>query len=169
MVGNASGVSGNDECENDLTKTKALEAQYSKSLLLTDYDELPSILGYVRIDTLDLIYPIYRYVTDENLEKGICHTEGTALPGYGASLLAGHTGVYGQQFFSNIGKLSEGDEIDIYMNDECLTYTVTGSVTVLPENVSDEWAKADEDTLVLITCTPAGSNTHRLLVTASLL
>lgn len=143
-----------------------LISKYNLSLSKEDYQALPELLGYIRIEKLEIIYPIYKTTSDAVLNMGIGHFENTHIPSYAIgvhSVLVGHNGIYGQEYFSDIGSLEVGDRVEILIANESLIYTVTGSEIVLPD---EAWFVTDEkiNLLTLVTCTPYGSNTHRLLV-----
>lgn len=160
----------NNNSGADTSSKWELVDAYNASLLQTDYDKLDEILGYIEIDKLNIKYPIYRYATDENLEKGIAHVDGTSAPSEKDGVhifLLGHNGVYNSDLFTHLDELSEGDEVIIYTLDKTLTYEVTEKEIKLPEDVSYD-IDSETNTLTLMTCTPYGVNTHRLLVQCKL-
>lgn len=128
------------------------------------------IMGYIEIKKAQIYLPIY-HGTDENvLQAGIGHIEGSSLPvgGIGThSILSGHTGLPSSKLFSNIDKLKVGDTFELHILGETLTYQVESTVVLLPEEAEKQQIDPDRDLCTLMTCTPYGINSHRLLVTGS--
>lgn len=127
------------------------------------------IMGYVNIPSIDVSLPIYHTTDDSVLQIGVGHLEGTSLPVGGEnthSALSGHRGLPSAKLFTNLDKLIEGDTFTINILDETLTYQVDQIRTVLPDEVSDLEIINGGDYCTLVTCTPYGINTHRLLVRA---
>jgi len=126
-------------------------------------------MARIRIPSIGVDLPIYHGTDDTTLARGIGHLFGSALPvgGDGThSVLTGHNGFAQATFFDDIDGLHNGDLIIINVLGEDLYYEVDQQVTVLP-NETDELRKVPgHDYLTLITCTPTGVNTHRLLVRA---
>lgn len=141
----------------------------------TDYKRLldpegTGVMAYVEIPKISVNLPIYHSDDAEILEKGIGHIEGTALPVGGEGchcVLTGHSGVAGKRLFSDIDKLTEGDVFYIHVLNNTLAYEVTDINTVLPHETEYLESVEDEDLCTLVTCTPFGVNTHRLLVKGS--
>ena len=128
------------------------------------------IMAYVEIPKLTVELPIYHSDDAEILEKGIGHIEGTALPVGGVGchcVLTGHSGVAGKRLFSDLDKLTEGDVFYIHVLNNTLAYEVTDINTVLPYETQYLEPVEGEDLCTLVTCTPFGVNTHRLLVKGS--
>jgi len=126
------------------------------------------LMGYIHISTIDVLLPIYHGVSDEVLEKGVGHIPATALPvgGEGThAVLTGHTGLSHAKMFDDLTKLKLGDEFYLEIIDEMLVYEVKTIEVVLPEDVSSLQREEGEDKVTLVTCTPYGVNSHRLLVT----
>lgn len=137
-----------------------------------DYDELlnyddDGIMGYVQIPRIDVYEAIYHGTSDEVLAKGIGHLANTSLPvgGDGThSVLSGHTGLPEAELFSNLEEMVEGDVFYIHVLGETLAYEVDQIKVVEPSDTSDLQIEADHDYVTLVTCTPYGINSHRLLV-----
>ena len=125
------------------------------------------IMGYIEIPLINCSLPIY-HGTDENvLQIAIGHIEGTSLPIGGESthcVLSGHRGLPSARLFTDIDQLVVGDEFMIRTLDESLTYEVDQILIVLPHEVDDLRIEAGKDYCTLVTCTPYGINSHRLLV-----
>ena len=124
-------------------------------------------MGYIVIPKISLNQPIFHSTDEMVLEQGIGHLENTSLPVGGASthcVLTGHTGVPGMMLFTDLEEMETGDKFYLKVLDEVLAYEVDQIKVVLPENREDLKIVDDEDYVTLITCTPYGVNTHRLLV-----
>lgn len=124
-------------------------------------------MGYIVIPKISLNQPIFHSTDEIVLEQGIGHLENTSLPVGGASthcVLTGHTGVPGMMLFTDLEEMETGDKFYIKVLDEVLAYEVDQIKVVLPENREDLKIVDGEDYVTLITCTPYGVNTHRLLV-----
>ena len=137
-----------------------------------NYDEvlnLDEAMCYVEIPKLDLKLPVYHGTSEEVLRKGVGHLEMTALPIGGKNrrtVLTGHRGLPRAELFTRLDEMEFGDEIYIHVLDETHAYKVTEIETVEPEKLQDLTITPDgEDLVTLVTCTPYGVNTHRLLVT----
>lgn len=127
------------------------------------------IMGYIEIPRTDTYLPISHGTDAETLEKSVGHVIGSSLPigGEGShAVLSGHSGMSDQRMFSDLENLHLGDIFYLHILDETLAYKVTGIETVLPEDTSLLGINAEKDMVTLVTCTPFGVNTHRLLVQA---
>lgn len=127
------------------------------------------VMGTLVIPKIDLQMPIYHYTNDEELQKGVGHMESTSLPVGGASshaVLAGHNGLPSVKIFDLLDELEPGDYFVIEVLGEEHAYCVTGKETVLPEETQSLAVQDGKDLVTLVTCTPYGVNTHRLLVHA---
>lgn len=125
------------------------------------------IMGYIDIPKIDVSLPVYHGTDEAVLQIAIGHIEGTSLPigGIGNhSALSGHRGLPSAKLFSNIDQLKEGDHFLLQVMDRTLTYEVDQIKTVLPSEMQDLDFDKEKDLCTLITCTPYGVNTHRLLV-----
>lgn len=174
------------ESMEDSELTAALEAanaynaalrpvRYTKAALdaaAVGYDHLLNLYGngimaYVEIPKIHVNLPIYHGTTTEVLEKGIGHLTGSSLPIGGVgnhAVLTGHSGVAGQRLFSDLDQLEIGDVFFIRVLNQQLAYEVRAIDTVLPEDTKLLTSVDGKDKCTLVTCTPFGVNTHRLLV-----
>jgi sortase A len=135
--------------------------------LLDSTENQNGIMGYITIDKIDVYLPIYHGTSSEALARGAGHIEGSSLPigGKGThAVISGHRGLPGAKLFTDLDELVEGDTFTITVLDEVYTYEVDQIRIVLPEEVSDLDIVDGEDYVTLVTCTPYGVNTHRLLV-----
>lgn len=174
------------ESMEDSELTAALEAanaynaalrpvRYTKAALdaaAVGYDHLLNLYGngimaYVEIPKIHVNLPIYHGTTTEVLEKGIGYLTGSSLP-IGSvgnhAVLTGHSGVAGQRLFSDLDQLEIGDVFFIRVLNQQLAYEVRAIDTVLPEDTKLLTSVDGKDKCTLVTCTPFGVNTHRLLV-----
>lgn len=126
------------------------------------------IMGYIEIPSLGVSLPIYHTTDERYLQIGVGHIEGTSLPVGGSSthaVLSGHRGLPSSKLFTDLDKMSVGDTFRISILGETLTYEVDQIVTVLPTETEETMRiLPDRDLCTLVTCTPYGVNTHRLLV-----
>lgn len=126
------------------------------------------MMGYIEIPCIDVTEPIYHYSSDSILDEGIGHIHGSSLPIGGASthaVLTGHRGLPTEKYFKDLGEMKNGDKFYLHILDQVLAYEVCDIQTVLPEEVSSLEIEPGKDLVTLVTCTPYGINTHRLLVT----
>jgi sortase A len=125
------------------------------------------VMGYLEIPKIGVLLPIYHGTSDDVLEKGVGHIESTALPIGGSSrhaVLTGHRGLPSAELFTRLDELEIGDIFYIHVLGETLAYEVDQIKTVLPTELDDLQAVSGEDLVTLLTCTPYGVNTQRLLV-----
>lgn len=125
------------------------------------------MMGYVDIPTINASLAIYHTTQEQFLQIGSGHLEASSLPVGGASThsaLSGHRGLVSAKLFTNLNQLVEGDYFTLHILDETLTYQVDQRVVVLPYQTNRLDITDGEDYCTLITCTPYGINTHRLLV-----
>lgn len=125
------------------------------------------MMGYIEIPTIAVNLPIYHSTTEEVLEKGVGHIESTALPIGGSgthAVLTGHTGLPSAQLFTRLDEVQKGDYFYIHVLDKTLAYRVCDINVVLPDELQNLVAEDGKDYVTLVTCTPYGKNTHRLLV-----
>ena len=125
------------------------------------------IMGYVNIPSLNIHLPIYHGTDSKTLEKGIGHLLGSSLPVGGDtthSILTAHSGMASQKMFSDLPQLKIGDVFYLEVLGETLAYQVDQIKTVLPYDVTYLGIEEGRDLCTLVTCTPFGVNTHRLLV-----
>lgn len=124
-------------------------------------------MGYIDIDKLNLELPIYHGVSKEVLQIGVGHLPGTSLPVGGESthaVLSGHRGLPSAKLFTDLNEMEVGDTFTVTVLDRVYTYEVDQIKVVLPSETSDLQIVKGEDHCTLMTCTPYGINTHRLLV-----
>lgn len=146
-----------------LNLTKDEEERYNTTLDITG----TGIMAYVEIPKLNTKLPIYHGTDEAVLEIAIGHIAGTSLPigGVGThSVISGHRGLPSAKLFTNLNELENGDTFMIHILDKTLIYEVDQSLTVLPEDLSALQIDPQKDYCTLVTCTPYGVNTHRLLV-----
>ena len=125
------------------------------------------IMGYIEIPSIDCSLPIYHGTEESVLQIAIGHLEWTSLPVGGESthcVLSGHRGLPSAKLFTNLDKLQEGDVFLLRVLDEVLTYEVDQILIVEPQKTGALRIVEGEDYCTLVTCTPYGINTHRLLV-----
>lgn len=125
------------------------------------------VMGYLEIPRINVALLIYHGTSDEVLETAAGHIEQTSLPIGGANshpVLTAHTGLPSARLFTDLTELEEGDHFYIYVLDQKLTYEVDQIEVILPEEVEKLHMVPGEDYVTLLTCTPYGVNSHRLLV-----
>lgn len=125
------------------------------------------MMGYIEIPQIGVSLPVYHYTSEEVLAKGIGHLYGSSLPVGGESthaVLTGHCGLMDARLFTDLDKLKEGDRFTVNVFDEKLNYEIDQIKTVLPNELDDLTISEGEDYVTLMTCTPYGINSHRLLV-----
>jgi len=140
------------------------EKEFYNSVLSVDDN---GMMGYITIPELRLKLAIYHGVDESVLQVGIGHIEGSSLPVGGESthcVISGHRGLPSAKLFTDIDKLVIGDVFMLHVYDELLTYEVDQILIVEPEDYSALAIEEGEDYCTLVTCTPYGINTHRLLV-----
>ena len=128
------------------------------------------IMGYLEIPCISVNLPIYHGTDSNTLSAGIGHLLGSSLPIGGESthtILTAHSGMASQKMFSDLDQLGEGDVFYLEVLDEILAYQVDAIHTVLPHDTTYLGITTGEDYCTLVTCTPFGVNTHRLLVHGS--
>ncbi len=152
-------------------------AERSNGYILTDeqkeeYNSLLNvsgggIMGYIEIPCIDASMPIY-HGTDENvLQVAVGHIDWTSLPVGGESthtVISGHRGLPSARLFTDLDQLVVGDRFMLHVLDETLTYEVDQIRIVLPSETQELLIQEGEDLCTLVTCTPYGVNSHRLLV-----
>ena len=128
------------------------------------------IMGYVEIPKIQVNLPIYHGTDAEVLDRGVGHLLGSSLPVGGENthtILSGHSGMASQKMFTDLEQLTQGDVFYLNVLNETLAYQVTEITTVLPYETDLLGIVPGEDLCTLVTCTPYGINTHRLLVRGS--
>ena len=168
---------------NKFKQIKKDAINYNKKLSklkepLLDYDDLKNynkvlnvndegMIGYLSIDKIRVEIPIYHGTNNDTLNSFVGHIEGTSLPigGKGThSVLSAHRGLPSAKLFSDLDRLELGDIFKITVLDEVLTYEVDKISIVKPNNSKELKIDKNNDYVTLLTCTPYGINTHRLLV-----
>ena len=138
----------------------------------TEYEDLLNIggdgvMGSIEIPGQDIYLPIYHGTGSESLEKGAGHLQNSSLPvgGKGThAVISGHTALPTAEMFNNLSEVEEGDVFYIHVLNQTLAYEVDQIKVVLAEDISHLLIDKNEDYVTLVTCTPYGINSHRLLV-----
>ncbi|MDC0827982.1 class C sortase [Faecalitalea cylindroides] len=159
MLYQTQGVYVGDEAASILS-----DESYESLLNLTD----SGIMGRIEIPKINVDLPIYHGTEDDVLSKGIGHFKPSSLPVGGKStrsVLTGHRGLPSSKLFTRLDEMEEGDYFFIEVCNETLAYKVNEIIEIKPEELSELQIEPDEDLVTLVTCTPYGINTHRLLVT----
>ena len=149
--------------ENNYQLPDDLRLQYNNVLDISG----TGIMGYITVLVIDETLPIYHGTTEGVLQIAIGHIDWSFLPvgGEGTHIvLSGHRGLPSAQLFSDLDKLVAGDVFMLQVMDETLTYEVDQILIVEPGDVNPLIAMPDKDYCTLVTCTPYGINTHRMLV-----
>ena len=139
------------------------EKEYYEMLALDN----TGVMCTLEVPAIGIDLPVYHGTSDEVLEKGIGHLEGTSLPVGGKSshaVLTGHTGINKAKMFTDLTELKKGDQFYIHVLGKILAYEVNEINVVLPEDTKKLSIVEGKDYVTLVTCTPYGENTHRLLV-----
>ncbi len=159
-------VTYNEELPRDAGRFKLTDEQrqrYDATLDVTD----TGVMGYVDIPKISVRLPIYHGTDDTILQVAIGHIPGSSLPVGGAGthcVISGHRGLPSARLFSDIDRLQEGDLFTLNVLGKTLTYQVDQIRTVEPDDLDDLAIDEGADLCTLVTCTPYGVNTHRLLV-----
>ena len=125
------------------------------------------IMGYLSIEKINVELPIYHGTSDGVLQVGVGHMQGSSLPTGGIGnhiVLSAHNGLADAELFTNLDQLEEGDTFTITVLDQELIYQVDQILVVEPEDFSELAMDEEKDYCTLLTCTPFGVNSHRLLV-----
>ncbi len=136
-------------------------------LAYADQLTVGGVMAYVDIPKINVYLPVQHGTGADTLEKSVGHVVGTSLPVGGSgthAVLSAHSGMASSKLFSDIDQLAEGDIFYIHVLGEVLAYEVDAINTVLPTDTSLLQIKDGRDYVTLVTCTPFGINTHRLLV-----
>lgn len=134
---------------------------------LLNVDSSTGIMGYIELPRLNTTIPIYHGTSEAVLQVGVGHLQNTSLPVGGESThaaLSGHRGLPTRSLFTDLDKMEIGDRFYIKILNETLCYTVDQILTVLPSEMEALAIEPGQDYVTLITCTPYGINSHRLLV-----
>lgn len=148
----------------DNMDTSILSDESYNSLL----NQANGIMGSIEIPKIDVDLPIYHGTEDDVLSVGVGHIQGTSLPVGGENthcVLSGHRGLPGSSLFTRLDEMKEGDLFFLSVMGETLAYKVYDIQVVDPDNTEVLEITADKDDVSLVTCTPYGLNTHRLVVT----
>ena len=151
------------ERANPYVLSDAERERYNANLNLTT----SGIMGFIEIAKLGVSLPIYHGTSDVVLQIAVGHLEWTSLPTGGESthcVLSGHRGLPSAKLFTDLDQLREGDTFTLNIIDEILTYEVDQIRVVEPNDAADLLIEEGMDYCTLVTCTPYGINTHRLLV-----
>ena len=157
--------------------------EYNRQLAAMDYplmyyEEVPGyydmlnvtpggIMGHINIEKINVQLPIYHGTSEGVLQIAVGHVEGSSLPTGGAGthcVLSAHRGLPSAKLFTDLDKLEIGDTFVLTVIDRILTYQVDQILIVLPHEVEELYAVEGEDYCTLVTCTPYGVNSHRILV-----
>ena len=142
---------------------KNIEEEYYKTLDING----DGMMGYITIEKIKVQLPIYHGTSDKVLNSAVGHVEGSSLPVGGKSthaILSAHRGLPSAKLFTNLDKLEEGDIFTIRTLDRTITYQVDQVLIVLPHETDSLNIVPGKDFCTLVTCTPYGINTHRMLV-----
>ena len=148
--------------QNGFALNDGLRAQYDTLL-----DVSGGIMAYIEIPSIQVELPIYHGTSEPVLQIAVGHLEWTSLPVGGESThvgLSGHRGLPSARLFTDLDKLVVGDIFVIHILDEKITYEVDQIKIVEPHNSEDLLIEEGKDLVTLVTCTPYGVNSHRLLV-----
>lgn len=151
---------------NRLTVSELTDAQRQDYYSQLDVTET-GIMGYIEIPDINCTLPIYHGTSDSVLQVAVGHLEASSLPvgGEGSHcILSGHRGLPSAKLFTNLDQLKEGDVFFLSVLDEQLTYQVDQISIVDPQDISQLTFEDGKDYCTLVTCTPYGVNSHRLLV-----
>ncbi|HFI0632590.1 TPA: class C sortase [Streptococcus suis] len=143
------------------SRHEAGRAEYARML------EIHERIGHVEIPKIEVDIPMYAGTSEEVLQKGIGHLEGTSLPVGGQnthSVLTAHSGLPKARLFTDLHQLKLGDEFYIHNIGDILAYEVDQILVVEPSDFSQLLVVPNQDYVTLLTCTPYMVNTHRLLV-----
>ena len=151
------------ERNSDYTLTEEQKSQYEQLLNVSG----DGIMGYIEIPSINCSLPIYHGTQESVLQIAVGHIEWSSLPVGGASshcVVSGHRGLPSAKLFTNLDELSKGDTFMLRVLDEVLTYEVDQILIVEPQETGALQIEEGKDYCTLVTCTPYGINTHRLLV-----
>ena len=160
---------------NEAITPGTTEETYSQEALLAASEDYVNqldlggsgIMGYVTIPKIQVDLPIYHGTGSDSLDRGTGHLLGSSLPVGGESthtIITGHSGMASQKMFTDLEQLQEGDVFYLRVLGEVLAYQVDAIYTVLPYDTNYLGIVQGQDLCTLVTCTPTGVNTHRLLV-----
>lgn len=136
---------------------------YTEALRISE----SNMMAYLKIERIGVELPIYHGTSDEVLNKGVGHLEGSSLPVGGENthcVMSAHRGLPSAKLFTDLDRMEKGDTFQIVVLDQVLTYQVDQIKVIEPNDISDLQIIPGGDYCTLFTCTPYGINTHRLLV-----
>lgn len=148
---------------NNFILTEEQKTIYDSQLNIDD----SGIMGYIEIPCINVTLSVYHSTDDAILQVAVGHLDWTSLPTGGESthcVLSGHRGLPSAKLFTDLDKLTVGDYFELHILDETLTYEVDQILIVEPEDTKDLLIEEGKDLCTLVTCTPYGINSHRLLV-----
>mgnify|MGYP002512388553 CR=1 FL=1 len=147
----------------DFTLTEEEYEEYERLLNIAD----TGIMGYVQISAIGVNLPVYHSVEESVLQIAVGHIPGSSLPVGGErthTILSGHRGLPSAKLFSDLDQMVEGDTFTINVMGQTITYMVDQIRIVLPEETKELAIQPGRDYCTLVTCTPYGVNSHRMLV-----
>lgn len=145
------------------SKDKKEDEQYQNLLKVSD----DGIMGSIEIPKIHVFLSIRHGLSEKVLEKGVGHMTGSSLPVGGTTshcILAGHRGLPSAELFTSLDQMEKGDEFYLHVLNHTLKYEVDDIKVVLPEEVNGLYLEEGKDYVTLVTCTPYGVNSHRLLI-----
>ena len=152
--------------ESDPIKNHVDDYEYDNMLSVDD----TGIMGYISIPQIDVKLPIYHGTGDEAISQGAGHLQGSSLPVGGEGthcVLSSHRGLPKAKLFTDLDRLNVGDRFSLTVLDQTITYQVDLISIVEPEDIDNLKIEEGKDYCTLLTCTPYGVNTQRLLVRGS--
>lgn len=160
----------NRACEYN--RTEKIPADLTEPGREQEYEELLNpggdmVMGYLEMKSADILLPIYHGTSEEVLQKGCGHLKESSLPVGGAGthcVLTGHTGMPQEKLLTDLDRVKKGDTFTLHVLGHALTYKVDQIRVVLPDQQEGLMPVKGKDYCTLVTCTPYGINTHRLLV-----
>lgn len=159
-------VAYNEKLKNKPVSYTLSDEETAEYNLLLDVSGT-GIMGYVEVKKQNIRLPIYHGTSEGVLQIAVGHLTGSSLPTGGAgthSVLTGHTGLISAKLFTDIDQMEEGDTFTVTVLDHVLTYQVDQIKVVLPSELYALRIEDGQDYTTLVTCTPYGVNSHRLLV-----
>ena len=151
------------ERTNQFALTTEQKLQYGELLNISGN----GMMGYIEIPSIQVTLPVYHGTSEVTLQTAVGHLEWTSLPTGGESthcVLSGHRGLPSAKLFTDLDKVVLGDIFILHVLDETLTYEVDQILIVYPEEAEALMVQEGKDLVTLVTCTPYGVNSHRLLV-----
>lgn len=164
------GAAGTNGTGEDGASTEASAGASAAGLVYSELLKVDDegLMGHLKIPAISADLPIYHGTDDSTLERGIGHLEGTSLPvgGRGTrSVLTGHRGLSTARLFTDLDNVGEGDTFTLEILDQVLTYEVVEVKVVDPDQTQELLTDSERDLVTLVTCTPLGINSQRILVT----